>query len=184
MRAALLALPALWLALAAGCGGGGEKVSGPPPSAPERIRITSPAFESDGTIPKRFTCDGENVSPALAWTGVPDEARELALLVEDPDAPGGTFVHWVLFRLDPGADGLAEGNVPKGARQGENSAGKSEYAGPCPREGDPAHRYEFLLYALSSPLDLEDGAPAEDVRAAVTDAAIARGRLVGRCGRG
>jgi Raf kinase inhibitor-like YbhB/YbcL family protein len=181
MRAALLALPAVGLALAAGCGGG-EKVSGPPPAAPERIQVTSTAFEPDGTIPKRYTCDGDDVSPPLAWTGVPDDARELALLVEDPDAPGGTYVHWVLFELDPGTDGLTEGAVPEGARQGENSSGDAEYTGPCPPEGDPAHRYEFLLYALSSELDLDTGAPADDVRAAVKDAAIARGRLVGRFG--
>jgi Raf kinase inhibitor-like YbhB/YbcL family protein len=148
------------------------------------MQVTSTAFESGGAIPKQFTCEGENVSPPLAWTGVPADARELALLVEDPDAPGGTYVHWVLFKLDPGTDRLAEGNVPAGARQGDNSAGKPEYTGPCPPEGDPDHRYAFLLYALSSPLDLDAGASADDVRAAVADAAIARGRLVGRFGRG
>jgi Raf kinase inhibitor-like YbhB/YbcL family protein len=180
MRRALLALPALGLALAA-CGG--EKVAGPPPAAPDRIALTSPAFKADGTIPERFTCDGADVSPPLEWSGVPDDARELALLVEDPDAPGGTFVHWVLFKVKPGPTTLAEGAVPDGARQGTNSFGDAKYAGPCPPEGDAAHRYEFLLYALSSPLDLEAGAAAADVRAAVDDAALARGRLVGRFDR-
>jgi Raf kinase inhibitor-like YbhB/YbcL family protein len=182
MRAALLAVPALGLALAA-CGGGGERVEGPPPSAPDRIALTSTAFDDGGTIPKRYSCAGDEVSPPLAWTGVPDGARELALLVEDPDAPGGTFVHWVLFKIPAGTSKLAEGEVPAGARQGKNSAGKAAYAGPCPPEGDAPHHYEFTLYALKSGLDLPDGAAADDVRAAVAKAALARGRLVGRFGR-
>jgi Raf kinase inhibitor-like YbhB/YbcL family protein len=181
MQRALLAISALGLALAA-CGGG-DRVEGPPPSAPDRITVTSPAFEDGGAIPERFSCDGDNVSPPLRWTGVPSGARELALLVEDPDAPGGTYVHWVLFKLAPDLDGLAAGKVPRGARQGKNSAGDGKYAGPCPPKGDQPHRYEFVLYAVSSPLDLAAGAAADDVRAAVGDAALARGRLVGRFGR-
>ena len=158
-------------------------MEGPPPSAPDRVSVTSPAFEDGGAIPKRFSCDGDNVSPPLRWRGVPGGARELALLVEDPDAPGGTYVHWVLFKLGPDLDELAADEVPANARQGENSAGDSKYAGPCPPKGDPPHRYEFVLYALKSPLNLADGASADDVRAAVGDAALARGRLVGRFGR-
>jgi Raf kinase inhibitor-like YbhB/YbcL family protein len=181
MRRALLALPALGLALAA-CGGG-DRAEGPPPAAPDRIELTSPAFEDGGRIPVKYSCDGDEVSPPLAWSGVPGGARELALLVEDPDAPGGTFAHWVLFKLRPGRDGIAEGEVPAGARQAENSKGDAGYAGPCPPKGDDPHHYEFTLYALSSPIDLPDGAPAGDVRAAVSDGALARGRLVGRFGR-
>jgi Raf kinase inhibitor-like YbhB/YbcL family protein len=180
MRRALLALLAVGLALAA-CGG--DRVQGPPPSAPDRIELTSSAFRDGGTIPKRYSCDGDEVSPPLAWRGVPDGARELALLVEDPDAPGGRFVHWALFKLSPQTSRLAAGRVPAGARQGKNSAGKAAYAGPCPPEGDAPHHYEFTLYALKSPLDLPDGADADDVRAAVGEAALARGRLVGRFGR-
>lgn len=180
MRRALLALPALGLALAA-CGG--ERVEGPPPSAPDRIQLTSSAFEDGRTIPAKYSCDGDEVSPPLAWTGVPDDARELALMVEDPDAPGGTFVHWVLFKIPADRDGLAEGEVPQGARQGENSKGDAGYAGPCPPKDDQPHHYEFTLYALSSPIDLDDGAAAGDVRTAVADAALARGQLVGLFGR-
>src|SRR5919198_755927 len=110
---ALLALPALALALA-GCGGG-DRVEGPPPRAPDRITVTSPAFKDGATIPKRYSCDGANVSPPLRWRRVPGDARELALLVEDPDAPGGSFVHWVLFKIAPGLHGLAEGDEPNGA---------------------------------------------------------------------
>ena len=179
MRRALLAL--LGLALAA-CGGG-DRVEGPPPSAPDRITLTSRAFADGGTIPKRYSCDGDEVSPPLAWTGVPDDARELALLVEDPDAPGGTFVHWALFNVPAETRGLAEDDVPANARQGKNSAGKAAYAGPCPPEGDAPHHYVFTLYALKSGLDLADGAAAGDVRAAVAKAALARGQLIGRFGR-
>ena len=182
MPRALLALPALGLALAA-CGGGGERVNGPPPPAPDRIALTSPAFADGGTIPRHHSCDGGDVSPPLAWQGVPSGARELALLVEDPDAPGGTFVHWVLFKLGAETHGLSEGKVPAGARQGENSSGKAAYAGPCPPKGDAPHHYEFTLYALSSALDLPNGAAPDEVRSAVAKAALARGELVGRFGR-
>jgi Raf kinase inhibitor-like YbhB/YbcL family protein len=181
MRTALLAFPALGLALAA-CGGG-DRVEGPPPSAPDRITVSSTAFEDGGTIPRRYSCDGDDASPPLAWKGVPDGARELALLVEDPDAPGGTFVHWVLFKIPAGTDRLAEGRVPPGARQGKNSAGKAAYAGPCPPKGDAQHHYEFTLYALKSALEQPDGAAADEVRTAVGKAALARGQLVGRFGR-
>jgi Raf kinase inhibitor-like YbhB/YbcL family protein len=181
MRRALLALPAVGLALAA-CGGG-ERASGPPPAAPDRITLTSSAFDDGGTIPERFSCDGDDVSPPLAWSGVPDDARELALLVDDPDAPGGTFVHWVLFKLPADRDGLEAAELPQGARQGENSSGDTGYAGPCPPKGDEPHHYEFTLYALSAPLDLPNGAAADEVRDAVGRAAVARGQIVGRFGR-
>jgi Raf kinase inhibitor-like YbhB/YbcL family protein len=181
MRRALLAIPAVGLALAA-CGGG-ERAEGPPPAAPQQIQVTSPAFKGGGTIPKRYSCDGDEVSPPLGWSGVPTGARELALVVEDPDAPGGTYVHWLLFKLPADLDGLAEGEVPSGARQGKNSGGDSKYAGPCPPEGDPPHHYDFLLYALREPLDLPNGASPKDVSDAVRDVALARGELVGRFGR-
>jgi Raf kinase inhibitor-like YbhB/YbcL family protein len=179
---ALLALPALGLVVA-GCGGGGHRVAGPPPSAPDRIALTSPAFKAGGTIPKRYSCDGANVSPPLRWRRVPGGARELALLVEDPDAPGGSFVHWVLFKIAPGLRGLAEGEVPNGARQATNSAGDSGWAGPCPPGGDRPHHYQFTLYALRAPLDQPNGAAADAVRRGIAAVALARGRLVGRFGR-
>jgi Raf kinase inhibitor-like YbhB/YbcL family protein len=180
MWRALLAIPPIGLALAA-CGG--DRVEGPPPAAPDRITLASTAFRDGATIPRRFSCDGDDVSPPLDWKGVPEKTRELALLMEDPDAPGGTFVHWVLFKLAPDRDGVAEAEVPQGARQGKNSRGDSGYAGPCPPEGDAPHHYEFVLYALDAPLDLPDGAAADEVRAAVGDTALARGELVGRFGR-
>ncbi len=177
LRHLVLALPALGLALAA-CGGDDAA-----PDVPASLTVTSPAFADGGTIPKRFTCEGEETSPPLRWGGVPDDARELALIVDDPDAPGGTFVHWVLFKLGADQNGVAEGEVPAGARQAQNSGGKTAYAGPCPPPGDDPHHYDFTLYALRTPLTEKDGAGAGAVRAAVGDAAIASGQLVGRFGR-
>ena len=170
---------ALAAALVAACGGG-DKVEGPPPPAPDQIRLTSSAFAPGESIPERFTCDGDDVSPPLEWSGVPEEARSLALLVEDPDAPGGTFVHWTVYAIAPSTTGLRQGEVPADAREGENSFGKSGYRGPCPPEGDNPHRYQFILYALRAAPDLDAGAAPDDVRAAVADGAIARGELTGR----
>ena len=180
MRRAALTLALLALA---GCGGGGEKLQGPAPSAPERIRLTSPAFHEGGTIPERFTCDGKGVSPPLRWSRVPNRAVELALLVQDPDAPGGTFVHWSLLGLSPSLRGLGEGRVPKGAVQTEQSFGHRGYGGPCPPEDDPPHRYVFDLYALGRRLGLGGGASLEEVRSAIRRAALARGQLTASYGR-
>jgi Raf kinase inhibitor-like YbhB/YbcL family protein len=104
-------------------------------------------------------------------------------VVEDPDAPGGTFVHWTLYDLAPAVTSLREDEVPAGAREGENSFGDRGYGGPCPPGDDEPHRYVFLLYALRSPLGLEAGASPPDVRSAIGDRAIARGRVTGRFGR-
>jgi len=169
------------LALLAACGD--DSVEGPPPAAPDRLRLTSAAFEPGGSIPVRFTCDGDDVSPPLEWSRVPESARSLALLMEDPDAPGGTFVHWTLFGVAPTSTGLEEGEVPAEAREGENSFGETGYSGPCPPEGDEPHRYVFVLYALRSAPELDAGASPEEVRDAVADRALVRGRLTGRFGR-
>jgi Raf kinase inhibitor-like YbhB/YbcL family protein len=173
MRRAVLLVVLLPLA---GCGGG-ETVKGPPPSAPEKIRLTSPAIRAGAPIPKRFTCDGAETSPPLRWAGVPGASKELALLVEDPDAPGGTFVHWVVLRLRPSLRGVAEGRVPGGAIQAIQSFGDKGYGGPCPPKGDKPHRYVFTLYALDRALDLDHDAAPGEVRSAIRGAAIARGTL-------
>jgi Raf kinase inhibitor-like YbhB/YbcL family protein len=163
--------------------GGGETVEGPAPAAPEEIRLTSPAFEADATIPREFTCDGDDISPPLNWTGVPADARSLALLMEDPDAPDGTFVHWTLFDIAPDTTRLEAAQVPEGAREGENSFGDEGYGGPCPPEDDEPHRYVFTLYALRAEPGVDTGAPPAEVREAIADVAIARGQLIGRYGR-
>ena len=166
------------LAVLAGCGS--EKVSGPPPAAPERMALSSPAFAGGAAIPRRFTCDGDNVSPPLRWSSPPAGTRSLALLMEDPDAPGGMFVHWTVWGLAPTVKRLAPGtSLP---RVGTNSFGDRGYGGPCPPHGQ-THRYVFTVYALRSPLALPAGAEPGDVRAAIAKSAVARGQLTGRYGR-
>lgn len=171
---------ALILVLLAACGGG-EPEALPPPAG--GLEVTSPAFAEGEAVPAEFTCDGENVSPPLRWSGVPERAAELVLLVEDPDAPGDTFVHWVVFGLDPGLPGLERGTLPAGALEGGNDFGEVGYAGPCPPEGDAPHRYVFTLYAISEPLGLQEGASAEEVREAIAEITIAGGELTGTYGR-
>lgn len=125
----------------------------PAPSAGEsrqevgNMQITSPAFQYGESIPSKYTCDGEDVSLPLAWSGVPDGAKSLALVCEDPDAPMGTWIHWIVLNLPPGTTALPEnGPLPAGAVQITNSFGKIQYGGPCPPGG--THRYFFKLYAL------------------------------------
>ena len=166
------------LAVLAGCGS--EKVSGPPPAAPTRMTLSSPAFGGGAAIPRRFTCDGANASPPLRWSRPPAGARSLALLMEDPDAPGGTFVHWTAYGLAARAGGLEAGQ--RAPREGTNSFGDRGYGGPCP-PGGQTHRYVFTVYALRSRLPLEPGAKPADVRAAIAKSALARGQLTGRYGR-
>ena len=163
-------------ALLAACGGG-DKVSGPAPSAPPRITLSSPAFAPGQTIPQRFTCDGAGVSPPLRWSRVPRDARSLALLVEDPDAPGGTFVHWTAWAIPPTTVALGPGAKPP--RQGENRKGETGWTPPCP-PGGKAHRYVFTLYALRAPIDLDSGAKPGKVRDAIGRDAIGQGSLTGR----
>ena len=170
----------LLAALPAGCGGG-DKPSEPLPEAARSIALTSPAFRDGGSIPRRFTCDGDDRSPALRWSGVPAGARELALVVEDRDAD--RFVHWTVLRIPADAPGIAEGSVPAAAVETENSFGKRGWGGPCPPEGDDPHRYVFALYASDVPLQLSRNSSPDEVRAALADHAIARGTLTGRFGR-
>src|SRR4051794_26534212 len=167
------------LLVLSGCGGSTPQ----PPAARDAITLRSRAFRDGGTIPTRYTCASVGKSPPLAWSGVPAGTRELALVVFDPDAGGGGFTHWVIFHLAPNLRRLPAGAVPDGARQAENSAGRDAWAAPCPPPGDSPHHYEFTLYALKAPLDLEDGAGASDAIRAITGDALVRGRLVGRFGR-
>jgi Raf kinase inhibitor-like YbhB/YbcL family protein len=167
----------LCLALLTGCGVGDDDVVEPGSDLPERIAVSSPAFGEGAAIPTRFSCRGAEVSPPLRWTGVPAGVAQLALVVDDPDAPSGTYVHWVLFGLPPDATGLEEGQVPRGAMQGRNSAGDAAYAGPCPPSG--THHYRFTVYALKTTMDLPNGAELDAALAAIDDRAVAKGRLVG-----
>jgi Raf kinase inhibitor-like YbhB/YbcL family protein len=180
-RRVIAVVAAALAGLAPGCGD--ETVEGPPPSAPATIRLTSGEFGEGDAIPARFTCAGEDVSPPLQWDGVPARARALALVMEDPDAPGGTFVHWTMLDLPPSGSGLESGERPPGAREAKNSFGDEGYAGPCPPKGDKPHRYVFSVYALDAPLGLDGGGSPADARRAIGRHAIATGRLTGRFGR-
>ena len=148
------------------------------------MEITSTAFVEGDTIPRPYTCDEEDLSPPLSFSGVPDTATTLALIVDDPDAPAGTWVHWVLFDLPAETSGLPEG-VPKeprpalGGSQGANSWGRTGYAGPCPPPPTGEHRYFFRLYALDAAIDLAPGARADDVRGAMDGHVLAEASLMG-----
>jgi Raf kinase inhibitor-like YbhB/YbcL family protein len=169
-------VPLVTLAVLAGCGGPAR----PMPGATMTITVSSSAFAEGGTIPRRYTCDGDDVSPPLAVSGLPSGVRELALLVEDPDAPSGTFVHWVAWGIDPAKPALAEGAAPAGS--GRNGFGRRGYGGPCPPRGSN-HRYVFTVFALSRPTTLPAGASADDLRTAIKGAVLAEGKLTGRYAR-
>lgn len=147
------------------------------------IEVTSAAFEEGATIPTRFTCDGADVSPPLSWSGVPVDAVELVVVVEDPDAPRGTFVHWIVAGIDPMLDRLATGEVPDGAVEGVNDFGEAGHRGPCPPVGDDPHRYRFVVHALGAASELRDRATADEVREAVAGHTIATGELTADYGR-
>jgi hypothetical protein len=146
--------------------------------------LTSSAFEPDAPIPARFTCDGEDVSPELSWEGVPEGTQSLALIMDDPDAPAGTFTHWVAYDIRSGARGLPE-NVEKterpangaGGTQGRNSFGDIGYGGPCPPSG--THHYRFQLYALDQRLDLAPGASKQQLLVALEGRVLGEALLVG-----
>lgn len=183
MRVSLV-LAVLLLCALSGCG---EKDTVPavaPPKAPGGLRLSSPAFRDGAEIPGRYTCDGAGKSPPLRWRGVPPQAAALALVVTDPDARSGRFVHWTLYALPPQLTALPAGvPVLGGARQGTNSAGKTGWRAPCPPKGERAHRYEFDLYWLREPLDVAAGAAPEAVVKAIALVAGGHGRLVGRYSR-
>ena len=151
-----------------------------------KISLQSPAFASGGAIPSVHTCDGEDSSPALSWTGVPAGAKSLALLCEDPDAPRGLWVHWVLYDLPASASSLPEAvppreSLPGGGTHGKNDFGKLGYGGPCPPGG--THRYFFRLYALDRTLSLPAGASRADVLRAMEGHVLAEGELLGKYSR-
>ncbi|WP_367320244.1 YbhB/YbcL family Raf kinase inhibitor-like protein [Streptomyces sp. HUAS ZL42] len=170
------------LGLVAGCGDDESDSGVPAPSASQRITVTSPAFTEGGTIPRRYTCDGEDVSPPLHLAAVPANTSELVLLAEDPDAPHGTFTHWLVWGVGPHDTDWPAGEVPRDAEQGRNGFEKTGYGGPCPPKGKP-HHYVFTVYATDQPLDLRADASADDVRSALTGHTLAAGTLTGRYGR-
>lgn len=151
------------------------------------LQLTSSSFLAGETIPKRHTCDGKDASPPLAWSGLPSGTESLVVIVDDPDAPVGTWVHWVVFNIQASSAGLEEA-VPDSpvlegvGVHGNNGWRRLGYGGPCPPSG-PAHRYFFRLYALDSILDLEPGTSRKNVETAMQGHILAQGELVGRYGR-
>ncbi len=151
------------------------------------MQVQSSAFTEGQRIPKQFTCEGEDISPPLTWSAPPSETKSLVLICDDPDAPMGTWVHWVVYGLPPSVTSLPQSvptreDVLGGGKQGRNDFGKIGYGGPCPPPGTP-HRYFFKLYAVDMELALGRGAAKEDVMKAIQGHILAEGQLMGKYGR-
>jgi len=142
------------------------------------ISITSPSFQAGGDIPTKFTCNGTNVSPELQISNVPNEAKSVVLIVDDPDAPRGLFTHWIVWNIDPKTTRVAENSAPTAGVQGINDFGKRNYGGPCPPSG--MHRYFFKIFALDIKLELKPSARRAELDAAMRGHVLAEGELMGR----
>ena len=152
----------------------------------ETFSISSGAFGEGGTIPVEYTCDGSDISPPLVFSGIPDGVKSIALIMDDPDAPGGTWVHWVIYNIPAGTQQLAEGipgerTLNDGSRQGMMDFGSIGYGGPCPPSG--THRYFFKVYALDTVLDLQSGASKAQLENAMQGHVLAKAELMGKYAR-
>jgi Raf kinase inhibitor-like YbhB/YbcL family protein len=170
------------LVLICGCQQKGQNGSMDTGGRKMNMKVTSAAFEEGASIPKKFTSDGDNISPQIAWTGIPTDTKSIALICDDPDAPIGLFTHWVLFNLPADTKELSEGvqtqkTLPNGAKQGANDAGKIGYTGPCPPSG--THRYFFKVYALDTEVKLDPGIRVTQLQKAVQGHILAEGQLMG-----
>ncbi len=143
----------------------------------DTFALETSAFENAQAIPSRHTCEGEDVSPPLRWTNVPERTRSLALVVDDPDAPGGVFTHWIAWGLDPAAEGLGESEPAPS--EGQNDFGTTGYRGPCPPPGHGRHRYVFRLYALDADLELGAGVAKAELERAIEGHVLTTAELVG-----
>lgn len=141
------------------------------------MKITSSSFAHNQNIPPKYTCDGENINPPLQFSDIPADAKSLVLISDDPDAPMGTWVHWILWNIDPKTTEIAEKSVPAGAIEGTTSFGETCYGGPCPPSG--VHRYFFKLYALDTKLDLPISAKKEDLKKAMQQHILASAEMIG-----
>lgn len=143
----------------------------------EKLTVSSPAFADGAAIAAKYTCDSENVNPPLVVANVPVAAKSLALIVDDPDAPGGMWVHWVAWNIPPQTREIREGGLPAGAVQGTNGWRRNHYGGPCPPSGK--HRYFFKFYALDTTLDLQPSATKADLERVMQGHILADGQLLG-----
>lgn len=141
------------------------------------MRITSPAFEDGDMIPATYTCDADNINPPLEFHDIPEDARSLALIMDDPDAPGGAFTHWIMWNISPNTARIEENDWPESAEQGMNDGGDLGYTGPCPPEG--IHHYVFKLYALSAVLDLKGEVTRMELEMEISNHMIDEAELVG-----
>lgn len=178
----LLGVVFLLMMVFTGCGcddGDSDGVTTPTTS----LTVSSTAFASQAAIPVQYSCDGTNISPPLQWSGAPLETQSFALILDDPDAPRGTFVHWVLYNMPATTTSLGEavspgGSLPTGSLEGVNDLGNQGYGGPCPPAGS-THRYYFRLYALDTMLNLAAGASRAQVDQAMSGRILAQGELMG-----
>ncbi|MFG2294540.1 YbhB/YbcL family Raf kinase inhibitor-like protein [Streptomyces sp. NPDC048603] len=143
------------------------------------IHLTSPAFADHAEIPRRYSGEGEDVSPPLTWTAAPEGTAELLLLCEDPDVPGTSFLHWLVTGIDPWTGGVEEGQEPHGGHSWPNGFGRPGWGGPMPPPGHEPHRYSFRLYALAQPVRLHGRPGVDAVHSAVRGKTLASGTLVG-----
>jgi Raf kinase inhibitor-like YbhB/YbcL family protein len=151
-------------------------------NAMSTIQITSPAFQNNGLIPRQYTCDGKDINPPLMIADCPQGTKSLALICDDPDAPVGIWVHWVVWNIDPSVKEIKENAVPQGAVQGINDFRKHSYGGPCPPSG--THRYFFKVYALDTMFAISPNSTKADLEKAMKGHILAEGRLVGLYKRG
>ena len=141
------------------------------------MRIESPAFKGNKLIPLKYTCDGEDVNPPLLISDVPENAKSLVLIVDDPDAPRGNWVHWTVWNISPGVKEITENSCPQNAVEGMTDSGRPGYSGPCPPSG--THRYFFKLFALNTTLDLDNSAEAVDIEKEMEANILVKAQLVG-----
>lgn len=146
------------------------------------MKITSSVFENNGKIPRKYTCQGEDVNPPLEFFDMPKGTKSLALIVDDPDAPMGTWVHWVVWNIKPETREIKEDEVPEGAKQGLNDFRKHEYGGPCPPSG--THRYFFKLYALDTTLNISENSKKSDLENAMKGHILEKAEIVGLYAKG
>ena len=146
------------------------------------IQITSTAFQNNGNIPRQYTCDGKDINPPLMIANCPQGTKSIALICDDPDAPIGTWVHWVIWNIDPGVKEIKENTVPQGAVQGINDFRKHAYGGPCPPSG--THRYFFKVYALDTMLGISPNSTKADLEKAMKGHILGQGELIGLYKRG
>ncbi len=145
------------------------------------MKLASSSFENNQNIPKTYSCDGDNINPPLEISDVPENAKSLAIIMDDPDAPSGTFTHWLMWNIAPDTKKILEGDWPENAEQGINDGGELGYMGPCPPSG--IHHYHFKLYALSEKLDIPPNSTKEELEKEIEDAFIAKSELVGTYSR-